>query len=149
MKVGTFKENRCVDFNNAKLLKERDIVFYPMELQNKTDYVLGYEYDLEDDKDELKIREFQWEDNICSHLYLMPEISEVVNYFREKFNLFIEIRLGKDENNVWYNWSIVNASLVVDYIKDYYELIGGYDGCDSPNEAYNEAIRYILNAKLI
>jgi len=121
-----------VTFEQAKWLKEKGFNVLPHYIV-KTDYVLGYEYDKEDTSDYIKTREFQWEDHICSHLYLMPEQYQVIEWLRTKHNVWIQPMLyrrhphdyvgaiyhGKNESNFTEPMQTPQEaiSLAFDYIK--------------------------------
>lgn len=137
--------NKLVDFPTAKLLKEKGFNLMPFYIQSKTDYVLGYDYDIEDEEDNLKIREFQWEDHICSHLYLMPVYFDVVDWLLEKHGIWIRVDCNSKES-----WSpiLVNIEDGGYKVHPYYvsqKFIEKNNRLfNSPKEAYLAAIEYTL-----
>ena len=127
-------------FEQCKLLKEKGFNVMPHYIENKTDYILGYNFDLEDKYDYLKTREFQFEDHVCSHLYLMPEQWQVIEWLRVNHNIWIY---------TWY--SSINMTFRVWY---QYLNTKGKDTspneislnkiCNTPQKAYSAAFDYIL-----
>jgi hypothetical protein len=128
--------NTSVSFNLAQLLKEKEVIIKPLSLKNKTDYIEGYELDTEDAEDFLKIRDFQFEDNVCSHLYLKPTIAEVVMWLYERHSIWVKVECP--ENSVNNDW--------VSYIHKIgkFECIFASHIVSSPTEAYEAAIHYCL-----
>lgn len=124
--------SKYVTFEIAKLLKEKGFNLMPFYIQSKTDYVLGYDYDIEDEKDNLKTREFQWEDHICSHLYLMPVYFDVVNWLLEKHGIWISVDRHFDK------FKSKNNGVIIDFDgekRNYFE---------TPTEAYLSAIEHTI-----
>lgn len=128
--------NTPVNFEIAKLLKEKECVIKPLVLKNETDYVEGYEWDCEDENDTVKITEFQFEDHVCYFRYLKPTIAEVVMWLYEKHGIWICV--DKAEGFDWWKFNIR-------ILKDVGYVYGGF-GSDynSPTEAYSSAIEYTL-----
>ena len=124
--------NKEVNFEIAKLLKEKGCVIKPLGLKNKTDYVEGYEWDCEDENDTVKITEFQFEDHVCYFRYLKPTIAEVVMWLYEKHGIWIYIKQG-------YKWE-----WYIETVANHPELKYNDGLEDSPTEAYEEAIIYTL-----
>lgn len=134
-----------VTFELAKLLKEKGIIIKPLFLKHETDYVEGYDWDIEDEEDSLKVREFQFEDNICSHLYLAPTISEVVMWLYEKYGIWI-VNNWQDGSKTFI-YEIIDITSYENTIKiqeQNYKDVGEAE-YNSPAEAYSAAIEYTLN----
>ncbi len=125
--------NKPISFELAKLLKQKNIVIKPLSLRSETDYVEGYDWDVDDEEDELKIREFQFEDNVCSHLFLSPTVGEVVMWLYENHGIWINVWM-MDKNEFY--WGIDTNEE---------ELTSDIDNFSSPTEAYEAAIEYTLN----
>lgn len=133
--------NKPVNFELAKLLKEKGIVIKPLTLKSDTEYVEGYDWDIKDAEDSLKIGEFQFEDNVCSHLYLKPTIAEVVMWLYEKHGTWISVdtdingkfryvlRMYRSNDKAW---EVKNPISISEYYK-------------FPIKAYEAAIEYCLN----
>ena len=126
--------NTPVNFEIAKLLKEKECVIKPLGLKNETDYVEGYEWDCEDENDTVKITEFQFEDHVCYFRYLKPTIAEVVMWLYEKHEIWISVEKDWDDGKCL----------------GFEAMIDGNDGItntatfNSPTEAYSAAIEYTL-----
>lgn len=73
-----------------------------------------------------------------------PTYDQVVNWFLDEYNLWIEINMGKDENSVWFDWSIHNAKTVSDYEQDYEEISESDEGLSSRETALCQAIEYAI-----
>ena len=125
--------SKNVTFEIAKLLKEKGFNLMPFYIQSRTDYVLGYDYDIEDEEDNLKIREFQWEDHICSHLYLMPVYFDVVDWLLEKYEIWISI-CQYSKRGFYY--------ILTGRTKNGQPVRGAI--YDTPTESYEAAIEYTL-----
>jgi hypothetical protein len=125
--------NTYVNFEIAKLLKQKECVIKPLGLKNKTDYVEGYEWDYEDD---VKITEFQFEDHVFYFMYLKPTIAEVVMWLYENHGIWICVDKAEDFN--WWKFSIRKLNDIG------YERIGFGSDYNSPTEAYEGAITYTL-----
>ena len=124
--------NTEVNFEIAKLLKEKGCVIKPLGLKNKTDYVEGYEWDYEDENDIVKISEFQFEDHVCYFRYLKPTIAEVVMWLYENHGIWISTLpyyKGK------FKYVIINESNRSGRERP---------GFNSPTEAYEAAIKHTL-----
>ena len=134
--------SKYVTFEISKLLKEKGFNLMPFYIQSKTDYVLGYDYDIEDEEDNLKIREFQWEDHICSHLYLMPVYFDVVDWLLEKHGIWISVKVIKwnyEKDIIRYNYNICKLNL-----NNPSNIIDSEYNFETPKEAYLSAIEYTL-----
>ena len=92
---------KSVNFEIAKLLKDKECVIKPLGLKNSTDYVEGYEWDCEDKNDTVKITEFQFEDHVCYFRYLKPTIAEVVMWLYEKHGIWVYTKPVLDEDGEW------------------------------------------------
>ena len=134
-------EPEYVSFDIAKILKEKNILIFPHTIKNKTDNVLGYDYDMDDENDTLKISEFQWEDNRCSHLYLMPHIWEVIELLRTNYGIHICSDFGL-------GWESFTVPVGYEGNASTRELHYNHTNNESPKEAFLKAIEYTLN-KLI
>jgi len=131
--------NTPVNFEIAKLLKEKECVIKPLGLKNETDYVEGYEWDCEDENDTVKITEFQFEDHVCYFRYLKPTIAEVVMWLYEKHGIWVTISMENNEEDV---------------VSFYYTILHNDEGetkfkqrmsdYNSPTEAYSAGIEYTL-----
>jgi hypothetical protein len=88
-----------ITFETANLAKGKGFKEMPFYIKSNTEYVSGFSYDAEDEEDTVKEKEFQFEDNICSHLYLSPTQAELQKWLREIHNIdilpFISISNGK------------------------------------------------------
>lgn len=141
--------NTPVNFELAKLLKEKGFNEKPFYIKSNTDYIEGYNFDVEDENDSLKVAEFQFEDNVCSHLYLKPTIAEVVMWLYEKHGIWINVK-GDDNKTFKYElhkwtWYEPEKTLRQGHI-----ILGNgiFDtdskGFNSPTEAYEAALLYTL-----
>lgn len=126
--------NKPISFELAKLLKQKNIVIKPLSLRSETDYVEGYDWDIDDEEDELKVREFQFEDNVCSHLFLSPTVGEVVMWLYENHGIWIYPILHIETKKF-----LVNIDKIEPKFEWQLELY------NSPTEAYKAAIEYTLN----
>ena len=125
-----------VNFEIAKLLKEKECVIKPLVLKNETDYVEGYEWDCEDENDTVKITEFQFEDHVCYFRYLKPTIAEVVMWLYEKHGIWIGV-----DKSAGFDWWKFNIRILKDVGYAYGEFGSDYN---SPTEAYSAGIEYTL-----
>ena len=126
------KETR-VGFPNAKLLKEKGFCVLP-ENTKKTDYVLGYVYDKDDEDDDiLKVTDFQWEDNVQSHKFLRPTQQVAIDWILENFEIHITITSISQES-----WQF-HITKIGGVLGAYYE-----EDFNSPEEAKETAINYVL-----
>ena len=135
-----------VKFETAKLLKEKGFDEKPLHIKLNTEYIEGYDWDIEDEEDSLKVREFQFKDAICSHLYLRPTIGQVVMWLYEKHGIWIQGPFPY--NNSKWGW-------VIFLLKEPLEGADGYKNVmslhhepykfNSPTEAYEKAIEYVLS----
>jgi hypothetical protein len=126
--------NTPVNFEIAKLLKEKECVIKPLGLKNETDYVEGYEWDCEDENDTVKITEFQFEDHVCYFRYLKPTIAEVVMWLYEKHGVWISV-FNDDVDFFWMGIILKTKERLRDgNAREFY----------SPTEAYSAAIEYTL-----
>jgi hypothetical protein len=130
--------NKEVNFEIAKLLKDKDCVIKPLGLKNETDYVEGYEWDCEDENDTVKITEFQFEDHVCYFKYLKPTIAEVVMWLYEKYGIWISVTKDWD----------VGKCLGFESIIDTNDGFVNTETYNSPTEAYEAAITYCLENKI-
>ena len=127
-----------VNFEIAKLLKDKECVIKPLGLKNETDYVEGYEWDCEDENDIVKITEFQFEDHVCYFRYLKPTIAEVVMWIYKKYGIWIECLHRGDMGNFTFKVSKLKKGWRTEphYIHE--------SGYNSPTETYEAAIKYTL-----
>lgn len=126
--------NKEVNFEIAKLLKEKECVIKPLVLKNETDFVEGYEWDCEDENDTVKITEFQFENHVCYFRYLKPTIAEVVMWLYEKHGVWISV-FNDDVNFFWMGIILKTKEKLRD---------GNAREFNSPTEAYSVAIEYTL-----
>lgn len=125
-----------VNFKIAKLLKQKGYNVMPFYIEMQTDYVKGYYCD-DDFTDEYVENEFQFEDHVCSHLYLAPTIGEVVEWIYTKYG-------------VWLGVSHIDSFLQFQFTLDrisYNETLQYDNYCDfkTPEEAYFAGIEQYLN----
>jgi hypothetical protein len=134
-------------FEQCKLLKEKGFDVMPHYIKNKTDYILGYNFDLEDKYDYLKKREFQFEDHVCSHLYLMPEQWQVIEFFRLNYGIWIKVdHFITNENSIDWDFEIDKTNTDVDERGNYIPIVS-FDvkrSFNTPQKAYSAAFDYIL-----
>lgn len=127
-----------VSFSLAKLLKEKEYNEKPNYIKSITDYVKGYCFDVEDKDSTLEIIEFQFEDNVRSNYYLMPTISEVIDWIYENYGIWIDVIIFNDSKFIYSVWKVIpnkrmtqlNESEDVEF--------------NTPSEAYEKAIEYTL-----
>lgn len=125
--------NNPVSFEISKLLKEKGFKERPFYIKYDTEYIEGYDYDIEDEEDILKIREFQFEDNKCSHLYIRPTIADVIMWLYDKHKIWIGVtqELGA---RITFCSQVMGEHISASY-KAYFK---------SPTDAYSSAIEYVL-----
>jgi hypothetical protein len=165
-------------FEQAKLLKEKGLNdhFYHRQGEDSTRWVsCKYCYDPLDESKTLQL----WSDNIESstkerleRLISAPEQWQVVEWLRVNHGIWIELRMGKDSNSVWFDYDIFSTIKPrkddelgeegVEYEEDPNERFLNWDTThdslidekfevftktshDSPQEAYSAAFDYILN----
>jgi hypothetical protein len=133
--------NTPVNFEIAKLLKEKECVIKPLGLKNETDYVEGYEWDCEDENDTVKITEFQFEDHVCYFRYLKPTIAEVVMWLYEKHGVWISVGLYVHLGNM----SKFQFTIETQKHKSINSIVQlSINPSNSPTEAYSAGIEYTL-----
>ena len=135
--------NNPVSFELAKLLKEKGFNEKPFYIKSNTDYIEGYNFDVEDENDSLKVAEFQFEDNVCSHLYLKPTIAEVVMWLYKKYKYSLEHSLEIPESGELDGCYVFKG--IVKGSKDY-KLVVHFtsENLPSMSKAYEAAIEYTL-----
>lgn len=141
--------NKEVNFEIAKLLKDKECVIKPLGLKNNTDYVEGYEWDYEDKNDTVKITEFQFEDHVCYFRYLKPTIAEVVMWLYEKHDIWIGVKLTDNTRNFYFQptiWTSKDRDFHDEDMVDQAKSICKWKEWqyNSPTEAYEAAIIYTL-----
>ena len=77
------------------------------------------------------------------HVLSVPEIWQVVEWMRVESSIWIQVEFGKDEDFVWFNWYI--HSLEKNYNYDCLVNDSEKSGANTPQEAYQAAIKYALN----
>lgn len=134
------KEDYC-SFELSRLLKEKGFCVKPENIDS-TDYVLGYDYDEDDENDSLKIREFQFEDNVKSHLFLRPTHSLAIEWVRINFGIFIYVATHYENRLlVGYDWILEQDEQYIDFENTSSDKIMQYI---SPQEAKEHALIYVL-----
>jgi len=141
-----------VTFEQAKWLKEKGFKERPAHIKMDTEYIEGYSYDTDDREDYLKDTSFQFEDNICSHLYLKPEQHQVVEWLRVNHNIDLQpiCHYGKLGRTYRMGLVFINKNNEVDtvFLRPIDEPFSFVEFL-SPQEAYSEAFNYIRNNNLL
>lgn len=134
MYIDSIEDSLC-SFEVSKLLKEHkfNIEVHKEWVHNTTEPL----------DDEFWIRTWDSTHNFNNHKgehYSCPTNFVASEWVRLKYNLWIQIEFGKDEDKVWFNWCIYSLE------KNYnYEPIAESEcGLDSPVEAMDEALEYVL-----
>lgn len=124
-----------VSINLAKLLFEKQIV-----IDTEKIWLINAEYGLNNIIGDVCIHWMEEQGYRSSNAkYNAPTIAEVIDWIYEKYQIWIEVRKNSYFKEIMFQSYINEKSLIGD--------LGGYISHISPLEAYEEAIKYILNTK--
>lgn len=129
------------DFELIKWLKEKGFVAKPNHVKFDTDYVVGYI----ECENGLALTEFQFEAYVCEHLYLRPEIWQVVEFLMVNYNIFVSVNISTIDTWYFELYNLRdkrNAEIPTEYETTKYIN-------KSPKEAYLSAFNYIKNNNLL
>lgn len=76
-------------------------------------------------------------------LWSAPMYQQVLDWFREKHNLHIEVYIGSDDKKIWWNVSLCKVRLGFDHDPINEESIGGDTYYESLNKTIEETLKLI------
>lgn len=139
MEIKNNIEEKYCSFELSKLLKEKGFKVLPPNTV-PTDYIMGYDFDIEDADDVLKTREFQWEDCQCNHLYLRPTHAVVIEWLRVNYNMHVELIWDIEMGEIKWFCSLTSIGDVEGNSVD-----SSFQ--DSPEKAIDATLLYALGQK--
>ena len=123
------QQETLINFETAKLAKEKGFNIYQNHQYGQSGAI--YYYSL-------------YQCKLFGDVYYAPSQSLLQKWLRDKCKLHIEIQLGKDDYQIFYNYRIDKIEFVKNYVTDYLSLNEIHNGVSNYEECLEMGLQNAL-----